>query len=235
MTWWVTAWQVDWRIDWCCVFVAEQQNNRKQFGWCECLSTGLSQDGYPDFKQTERAEQGPSAPTMVHPGSDATDEATHITERLPLSCWAASRLDRIHSPTSAIRADTQLWSCAVSHGRHEPNICVSSAYRCGRNPCVSTKLIRSAVYSRKRICPKTDPCRSPNRTAFGSDDVDPQETVLGPQLFHLYIKDTALHIESDICLLADDCILYWKVKSSSDWSFKEAVRRHWQTVCWSVT
>jgi len=90
-----------------------------------------------------------------------------------LSC---SWLDRIHSPTSSIHADTRLWSCAVSHGRQDPIICVSLAQKCGCNPCVSTRPHRSAVYSRKRIGPKIDPSGTPNRTAFGSDDVDPQQT-----------------------------------------------------------
>jgi len=43
-------------------------------------------------------------------------------------------------------------------------------------PVCLNRPIRSAVYRRKRIGPKIEPCRTPNRTAFGSDDVDPQRT-----------------------------------------------------------
>jgi len=52
---WNNQRRLDWRIDWCCVFVAEQQN-RKQFVWLACSSTGLSHNGCPDYEQTGRAE-----------------------------------------------------------------------------------------------------------------------------------------------------------------------------------
>jgi len=59
VTRWTTARRVNWRVDW--AFVAEQQSSRKQFVWCVCSSTGLSQDGYPDFKQTEVRHQNVEA------------------------------------------------------------------------------------------------------------------------------------------------------------------------------
>jgi len=92
-------------IDWCCVFFAEQAKQPETVR-VMCMfksSTVLSQDGYTDFEQTGRAEQGPSPPSMVHPGSDAADEMTHTTERPSLSCWTAvgwtASVDRRHQYT----------------------------------------------------------------------------------------------------------------------------------------
>ena len=44
----------------------------------------------------------------------------------------------------------------------------------------------------------------------------PQATVLGPLLFLLYINDIASNIQSEIRLLADDCILYRTINKSAD-------------------
>jgi hypothetical protein len=39
----------------------------------------------------------------------------------------------------------------------------------------------------------------------------PQGSVLGPLLFLAYVNDIWRNIESNICLLADDCIIYRKI------------------------
>jgi hypothetical protein len=44
----------------------------------------------------------------------------------------------------------------------------------------------------------------------------PQESVLGPLLFLAYVNDIWRNIESNIRLFADDCIIYRKIKDSSD-------------------
>jgi len=44
----------------------------------------------------------------------------------------------------------------------------------------------------------------------------PQGTVLNPLLFLIYINDIVLGIDSDICLFADDCILYREIRNSCD-------------------
>ena len=44
----------------------------------------------------------------------------------------------------------------------------------------------------------------------------PQETVLGPLLFLLYINDITKDISSEIRLFADDCILYRQIVSNTD-------------------
>jgi len=85
-----TDWLTDRLIDWCCVFCRRTEKQQETVVWCTCSSTGLSQDVYPDFDQTGQAEQGPSPPSMVHPGSDAANETTHATEHPSLPCWAAT-------------------------------------------------------------------------------------------------------------------------------------------------
>jgi hypothetical protein len=44
----------------------------------------------------------------------------------------------------------------------------------------------------------------------------PQGSVLGPLLFFAYVNDIWRNIESNIRLLADDCIIYRKINDSSD-------------------
>ena len=44
----------------------------------------------------------------------------------------------------------------------------------------------------------------------------PQGTVLGPLLFSLYINDISSDIESEIRLLADDCVCYREIKDEED-------------------
>jgi len=63
-------------------------NSRKQFVWCACSSTGLSQDGYPDFEQTEPILNGSSGIWCCR--RDYTHHRTSVFVKL--SC---SRLDRI--------------------------------------------------------------------------------------------------------------------------------------------
>ena len=44
----------------------------------------------------------------------------------------------------------------------------------------------------------------------------PQVTVLGPLMFLVYINDTCGGISSNICLFADNCILYRVIKDKFD-------------------
>ena len=44
----------------------------------------------------------------------------------------------------------------------------------------------------------------------------PQDTVLGPLLFSLYINDISVDIESKIRLFADDCVCYREIKNKED-------------------
>ena len=44
----------------------------------------------------------------------------------------------------------------------------------------------------------------------------PQGTVLGPLFFLCHINDLPLAISSQVCLFADDCLLYRKIKSQKD-------------------
>jgi len=92
-TQWATARRVDWLINWRCVLVTEQQNSRKQFTWCACSSTGLSQDYCADFEQTREAKQCLSPPSRLY------------------NVWAHTQrvFRRIHIPTSSINADMWLW------------------------------------------------------------------------------------------------------------------------------
>ena len=44
----------------------------------------------------------------------------------------------------------------------------------------------------------------------------PQGTVLGPLLFSLYINDISTDIDSEIRLLADDCVYYHEIRDAED-------------------
>ena len=44
----------------------------------------------------------------------------------------------------------------------------------------------------------------------------PQDTVLGPLLFSLYINDISVGIDSQVRLFADDCVCYRKIKTVED-------------------
>ena len=44
----------------------------------------------------------------------------------------------------------------------------------------------------------------------------PQDTVLGPVLFSLYINDITTAIDSEIKLFADDCVCYREIKGTED-------------------
>ena len=53
----------------------------------------------------------------------------------------------------------------------------------------------------------------------------PQGTVLGPLLFSLYINDISSDIESEIRLLADDCVCYREIKDEEDNETSEDIDR----------
>lgn len=44
----------------------------------------------------------------------------------------------------------------------------------------------------------------------------PQESVLGPLLFLIFMKDISVEIRSNIRLYADDCVLYSVIKSKAN-------------------
>jgi len=44
----------------------------------------------------------------------------------------------------------------------------------------------------------------------------PQGTVLGPTLFLIYINDLITNIKSNVCLFADDCLIYRTINSPTD-------------------
>ena len=46
----------------------------------------------------------------------------------------------------------------------------------------------------------------------------PQDTVLGPLLFSLYINDIMIGTESEIRLFADDCVSYRQIDNTEDTS-----------------
>jgi len=51
-----------------------------------------------------------------------------------------------------------------------------SCLTCGLESWLSTSCIRSAVYSKERIGPKTDPCGTPHSTRFTADLAEPHLT-----------------------------------------------------------
>ena len=53
----------------------------------------------------------------------------------------------------------------------------------------------------------------------------PQGTVLGPLLFSMYINDISSDIESEIRLLADDCVCYREIKDEEDNETSEDIDR----------
>ena len=56
----------------------------------------------------------------------------------------------------------------------------------------------------------------PNMDEFPVSSGVPQGSVLGLLLFLLYIDDITQNIESDICLSADDALLYRNVENGDD-------------------
>ena len=59
----------------------------------------------------------------------------------------------------------------------------------------------------------------------------PQGTVLGPLLFSLYINDISSDIESEIRLIADDCVCFREIKDDED--TMKLQRDIDQLGCWS--
>ena len=52
----------------------------------------------------------------------------------------------------------------------------------------------------------------------------PQDTVLGPLLFSLYVNDIATDIDSEIRLFADDCVCYREIKDTDRGHIKTSER-----------
>ena len=56
----------------------------------------------------------------------------------------------------------------------------------------------------------------------------PQGTVLGPLLFSLYINDISSNIESEIRLVADDCVCYREIKEEDTIKLQRDIDRFGQ-------
>ena len=61
----------------------------------------------------------------------------------------------------------------------------------------------------------------------------PQGTVLGPLLFSLYINDISSNIESEIRLVADDCVCYREIKEEDTIKLQRDIDRFgfWARKC----
>ena len=101
-------------------------------------------------------------------------DAHQSTSVLAVLSWR--RLDCIHFATSSTQPETRSCSCRTSDGGEQPQICVSSAYRWGMRSCCSMIPSKSAVYSRKRIGPRTEPCGTPQDNVDEADFEEPQRT-----------------------------------------------------------
>ena len=76
-------------------------------------------------------------------------------------------VDTRRYPLLALRC---CWWC------QDPYICVSSAYSCGQSWYLPTNRSKSAVYSRNRMGPKTDPCGTPRRRKVTVEEAVPRRT-----------------------------------------------------------
>ena len=77
---------------------------------------------------------------------------------------------------SSMQTDTRCWSTSASDGRHDPWICVSSAYASGCSWCRRMSCSKSAVYSKNRIGPRTEPFGTAYRTSNSFDLVADKRT-----------------------------------------------------------
>jgi len=111
----------------------------------------------------------------VSNGADGRNVVGTDTERYTAGTWCMRRLDAhhitsvfaafscrrlllIHAYMSSTQADTAFWKLA------ESSVCVSSAYRWTWRLCASTSRVRSAVYKRNKIGPRTEPWGTPQVT-----------------------------------------------------------------------
>jgi len=78
-----------------------------------------------------------------------------------LSC---KRWDRIHDDTSLTQSDKRPCRSSVQPRYQKPNVCASLALRCGWKFLIWIKRIRSVMYNRNMVGPRTNPCRTPNNT-----------------------------------------------------------------------
>ena len=92
----------------------------------------------------------PQCTTMHHNRLQLNAAKTEV-----LAAFNCSRLAPIHLAMSSTQVDNWLWRSPDLLGKQKPYTWVSSAYKWVHSPCLVTRPIRSAVYSRNRIGPKT--------------------------------------------------------------------------------
>jgi len=156
---------------------ATPQSNLMQSLQCVSASADLSPGKSRDPGQHALGLlcQNQLSTESVESGADAGMTSSHQMTSV-FAVFNCNRFECIQAATSARQSDRRCRSCEHCPGCHEPYTQVSSAYRCGLRSWPSTSCVRSAVYSKKRIGPKTDPCGTPYSTSFAADRAEPNLT-----------------------------------------------------------